>query len=144
MANPNVNLSLAPGSYELISRDDAAAAGLLRYFTGVPCKRGHIAQRYVSTSSCMQCLRRTVVSKWGDNYLDPKRVEALHMVLLVPKGKTLDELEAFMTLVTDQANDVAKLMGWEEGPRDILRRNTGKDVIPFRVNRLPGRRYNNT
>lgn len=25
------------------------------YFTGKPCKRGHIAPRYVSTTTCLEC-----------------------------------------------------------------------------------------
>lgn len=40
-----------------ISRDDAASAGLKRFFTGVPCKFGHIAERYVSGGRCVECMR---------------------------------------------------------------------------------------
>lgn len=29
--------------------------GAKRYFTGKPCPRGHISERYVSTQSCVQC-----------------------------------------------------------------------------------------
>lgn len=36
-------------------RTEAAAAGLPRYFTGRPCKHGHIAERRTSTSECMEC-----------------------------------------------------------------------------------------
>jgi hypothetical protein len=32
---------------EIISRAEAKARGLTRYFTGKPCKYGHIAERYV-------------------------------------------------------------------------------------------------
>lgn len=40
----------------LVTRKAAKAAGLLRYFTGRPCPHGHVAQRYVSTGACLQCL----------------------------------------------------------------------------------------
>lgn len=40
-----------------MKRADAAAAGLLQYNTGLPCKYGHLAPRYVSTGGCLQCLR---------------------------------------------------------------------------------------
>jgi hypothetical protein len=40
----------------LISRWDAHAAGLTRFYTGRPCKRGHVAERYVSTQACLMCL----------------------------------------------------------------------------------------
>lgn len=39
----------------LISRKEALAAGLLRYFTGKPCPRGHIAERFVSVMCCSEC-----------------------------------------------------------------------------------------
>jgi hypothetical protein len=37
------------------SREDAKASGLKRYFTGSPCKRGHVAERYTADQSCCQC-----------------------------------------------------------------------------------------
>lgn len=42
--------------FTVISRDDALAAGKTRYFTGKPCKFGHIAERYVTTANCSQCI----------------------------------------------------------------------------------------
>jgi 5-methylcytosine-specific restriction endonuclease McrA len=46
--------------YELtnaVSRDEAIAQGLLRYFTGKPCHQGHIAERIVSSYKCLECAR---------------------------------------------------------------------------------------
>src|SRR5258707_2011083 len=40
---------------EIISRSEAKAKGLKRYFTGEPCKRGHIAERLISDCTCVQC-----------------------------------------------------------------------------------------
>lgn len=40
-------------------RDEARALGLKRYFIGEPCKRGHIAERSVSDSKCMECNRES-------------------------------------------------------------------------------------
>jgi hypothetical protein len=42
---------------ESVSRKDAKAAGLKRYFTGKPCLRGHIAERLVSRARCNECKR---------------------------------------------------------------------------------------
>lgn len=39
----------------LISRLDAEASGLDRYFDGRPCKRGHIGQRRVVNNRCVVC-----------------------------------------------------------------------------------------
>jgi hypothetical protein len=40
---------------EIISRSEAKAQGLKTYFTGKPCKHGHVAIRLVSNGSCRQC-----------------------------------------------------------------------------------------
>lgn len=42
-------------SRPIVTLDDARAAGLKRYFTGKPCKRGHISERQVSNLTCMKC-----------------------------------------------------------------------------------------
>lgn len=40
-----------------ISRQEAAAAGAKRYFTGRPCKHGHAAERYAKNGQCVECAR---------------------------------------------------------------------------------------
>jgi hypothetical protein len=40
---------------EIISRDQAKDLGLAHYFTGKPCPRGHIAERFVSSFGCVEC-----------------------------------------------------------------------------------------
>lgn len=39
----------------LVSRKEAVAAGARRFFTGEPCKKGHVAERLVSNSQCVTC-----------------------------------------------------------------------------------------
>src|SRR5512139_117205 len=39
----------------IISRKDAQAQGLKRYFTGKPCKHGHTAERFVIGRKCVEC-----------------------------------------------------------------------------------------
>jgi hypothetical protein len=41
----------------IISRAEARALGLKRYFTGEPCKHGHVAERWVSGRVCVECAR---------------------------------------------------------------------------------------
>lgn len=41
----------------ILNRKKAKSAGLTRYFTGKPCKRGHISERFVSSFSCIECVR---------------------------------------------------------------------------------------
>ena len=38
------------------TRKDALEEGATRYFTGEPCKNGHVSERYTLNSGCVQCL----------------------------------------------------------------------------------------
>jgi hypothetical protein len=42
---------------EIISRKEALARGLKRYFTGKPCRNAHISERLVKLSHCVTCSR---------------------------------------------------------------------------------------
>ena len=50
-----------------VSRSDAMRQGLKRYFTGIPCSRGHVSERYTSSAKCVECDRR-----WGQE--NPEKV----------------------------------------------------------------------
>ena len=41
----------------VITRANARAAGLHRYFTGEPCPHGHVVERHVRSGGCVECLR---------------------------------------------------------------------------------------
>jgi hypothetical protein len=40
---------------KIVLRCDARKQGLTRYFTGCPCKYGHVSERLVSNSRCAEC-----------------------------------------------------------------------------------------
>lgn len=44
-------------SHPIVIRTQAKAAGLKKYFTGVPCPHGHVAFRSVADYKCMECVR---------------------------------------------------------------------------------------
>lgn len=44
-------------------RAEAKALGLSRYYTGQPCKRGHIAERYTASAGCVACVRKAVLEQ---------------------------------------------------------------------------------
>lgn len=55
----------------LISRQEAKRLGLKHYFTGKPCKRGHVTLRYVKSIACAECLKinlRAVRARLPDLY----------------------------------------------------------------------------
>jgi hypothetical protein len=47
----------------ILTRDQAEAGRLKRYFTGTTCRRGHLAERYTSNGACVRCLLRTVADE---------------------------------------------------------------------------------
>lgn len=54
-----------------VSRADALRSGASVYFTGMPCKRGHISQRRVAGRACIQCsieLSRIRYAELRDDY----------------------------------------------------------------------------
>jgi hypothetical protein len=48
-----------------ISRDEAKGKGLLRYFTGEPCKNGHVSERLVSNWGCMACANERMKQRYA-------------------------------------------------------------------------------
>lgn len=58
---------------EIISRKEAKARGLKRYFTGEPCKHGHVAERNYSDKKCIEC-KSGHVKLWRDRF--PEKVKS--------------------------------------------------------------------
>lgn len=52
---------------EIVTRAEAKARGLKRYFTGRPCKRGHICERYVNECICLHCNKETAIRRYHKN-----------------------------------------------------------------------------
>lgn len=46
---------MANSSIAIIPRKTAISEGLPRYFTGKPCKHGHITERKLSNGECIGC-----------------------------------------------------------------------------------------
>jgi 5-methylcytosine-specific restriction endonuclease McrA len=60
----------------ILSRAQAKAVGSKTYFTGKPCKSGHVDRRYASTGACAECLRastRLAVSLSIDRHRERNR-----------------------------------------------------------------------
>ena len=52
---------------ERLSLKDAKALGKKHYFTGKPCKYGHVEERLVSTRKCFGCARIADSKRYSDN-----------------------------------------------------------------------------
>lgn len=47
---------------EIVSLSQARSAGLVHYFTGKPCKHGHVAERNVKGRHCVSCVRVSITA----------------------------------------------------------------------------------
>lgn len=100
----------------IISREDAAAKGLKRYYTGEPCNaRGHLSERYVCNQGCVQCMTFKTPNKRkgpkGNNVGWP----AMGLVFTVQPGPLQEEMEAAFRYI--------EAMRWHDYAVQELRKN---------------------
>lgn len=68
-----------------LERKDARAQGLSRYFTGRPCREGHLDERLVSSGDCVTCKREKAKARYD---ADPEAVrQKVHNYKLVNREK---------------------------------------------------------
>ena len=84
----------------LITRAEARAAGLTRYFTGKSCPHGHTVERMVSSCGCTQCI------------LD--RMET-------PKGRAYDKIKSARPESVQRRADFVRGKGKESHARRVRR-----------------------
>jgi hypothetical protein len=44
---------------QILRKSEAVSLGLKKYFTGKHCKQGHLSERYVQKSTCIECLKES-------------------------------------------------------------------------------------
>lgn len=72
-----------------ISLQEARQKGLTRYFTGVPCRRGHVVERSVAETTCIICLSIARKAKKQRDFIrNPKKVRALRRAARKRQKKT--------------------------------------------------------
>jgi hypothetical protein len=76
---------------DVISRKEAKAQGLTRYFTGKPCHKGHVSERFVSTRTCFVCNNDSAVREYTR---DPEKAAARSKAW---RDKYPDRTRAFFT-----------------------------------------------
>lgn len=72
IAMPNTN-SKYPGP--LLTREKAREGGFKRYFTGMPCSKGHVSQRYTSIGMCCECQRERRLIEIKDRAVENERLK---------------------------------------------------------------------
>jgi hypothetical protein len=107
-------------SRNTISRDEARALGLKRYFTGEPCKHGHIAERYVSSGLCSEC-GRARGAKW--KAANPKRVREMkreHRAANLEKVREQDREAARRQYIKNRDKILSKQAAWRAENRERI------------------------
>lgn len=64
---------------QIVTREEAITRQSARYFTGKPCKRGHISERYTKMAACIECLHPKFTS------IESRRRGAMALVKLGEK-----------------------------------------------------------
>ncbi len=119
-----------------ISRKDAKYLNLTRYYTGQPCKRGHIAQRLVSNYVCVECDKERN-KKYTDNrkeYLKHYYKDNIIQILNYRKVyyyKNKDKIKQYQKLWREENPDRCALKSIEYLNRKSLARPAWyeKDLI---------------
>ena len=71
--NPCTRPPALPGNMDIITRQQALDQGLAHYFTGKPCRNGHVSIRGTRKWNCLECDRNC---KSRERQRDPERVRA--------------------------------------------------------------------
>lgn len=82
---------------KIILRAEAVELGLKKYFTGEPCKHGHISERYTGARICVACIaaydseptrRQQKINQQREYARTPQRIEAQRKRQTSPEYKT--------------------------------------------------------
>lgn len=82
---------------KLISRAEAKAQGLKRYFTGEPCANGHVAERFVNNYGCRECFRIYHLIKGGHTDLRRFEDRKAHPSYITKKEAKAQGLKRYFT-----------------------------------------------
>lgn len=77
-----------------VSRQTALAEGMEKYFTGIPCKHGHISERYTKHRSCIQCLKKAAATNSAKQWMrehNKKRRQKPEYIELEKKIRSSDK-----------------------------------------------------
>ena len=89
-----------PFFMQIIKRREAKAKGFMTYFTGKPCRLGHVSERYVGGGNCVTC-KQLRYDTSAAALLDPEEREVIwakrrNSILKVKYGITLDQYNVML------------------------------------------------
>lgn len=115
----------------IVTREDAKAAGLKRYFTGVPCPSGHVAFRTTINGSCFECTRlakaqeyaadpapaRRRAREWALSNPEKARLQAVRFRQTNPTAARAAQRK-YRATVVDQIRE-ANREWWQSNPEKV-------------------------
>lgn len=106
-----------PYTGDTVSRKEAEAFGWRRYFTGLPCPKGHVAQRYTASSNCVYC--ETVHKRKTKLDILKKKYAGDYDFLMEPKPDYCEACLQDAVLVFDHCHASEKFRGWICAPCNV-------------------------
>ena len=119
---------------QVVTKKQAIKQGLKRYFTGLPCKDGHLSERKISSGDCIACVRE----KHSQNMQDPEYREAKRLQSergrRSPAGKRYAEKQRFhKALLRRVAHEINLVkdsqLYWHEDPAEVLAKREKKRLL---------------
>lgn len=79
----------------ITTRREAKLVGMSKYFTGKPCKNGHVAERYVQSGTCSECINGSVSSaRLGKSETFDDAADKLELTALTEFNANLQRITA--------------------------------------------------
>lgn len=103
---------------EIISCVEARAQGLPRYFTGKPCKHGHVSLRITANETCETCYKKTLERYRHDN---PERIRETDRQHRAKTAETHRERDRLWRLKNNDAVRIADRKRHAEGDPELHR-----------------------
>lgn len=124
----------------VIGRDDARIQGLRRYYTGIPCKYGHLSERFVSNKKCLECGRINNAKWMAENPERWKEISRNSRRKTYDPKKNSEQCRAYREKVKDdegfKRRTVERATAWQKANRERMREiySKYKKCNPGKVN----------
>jgi hypothetical protein len=114
------------------TRKDAIEQRLPEYFTGLPCKNGHIAKRYTRSGSCYRCIHPDIPAAGQPDR--EARAQARKRMIVRKFRLKVDQVETFMMQCLGLAlsyEPAIKEQDLQTRQRALVSGDSG--IYPFRI-----------
>jgi 5-methylcytosine-specific restriction endonuclease McrA len=105
---------------DIIESAEARARGLRYYFTGRPCKHGHIAERITANWTCVVCYDATLAQWRSENADRVREVDRLHRARTAEQHRANDLRWRWANIEAVRERDRARYI---RADRDMLRKH---------------------